>query len=228
MASLWPSTNQLDQAAPCHQRWLVCQQVTSAESCCHQFLCRRTVPCCFMQGVLIGPSGFVVSSQPFCIPSHAQRPGNSERDIPTAVCPALDLAQTSPPYSLSQLALPAAGYGLLFHHINSYQVLPRAHWERGRPVWQGDQACQKRQACDRQTVEPSVPDVVPRCHGTQTTVESVLGRRESFVAVVSTRAAGSDYVCRYLERPQPVTKLLVQRWYIPGLESCGCFLAASQ
>lgn len=67
--------------------------------------------------------------QPFSILSHAQRPGNSECDVLISMCPCFGLSPEQPSLLPAfQLALPTAGYGFLFHRINSYQVLLHAGW----------------------------------------------------------------------------------------------------
>lgn len=177
-------------------RWLVWQRVTSAESCCHQLLRRRMVPCCFIQGILASLWLFWLCCllrffQPFGIPQPCPETTQQQVRCSDFNVARFGLGPDQPSLRPAlRLALPAAGYGLLFHHINSYQVPLHAGWTEA-----GLSGKVTKTSCDRQPVEPSVQDVVPCCHGSQATVESVnhcvpgsmLGRK-GIAPVVSTRA----------------------------------------
>lgn len=137
-----PCSHQLDQAVPCHQR-LRCQGVVpSAGSCCH-FLWRtdtvpyRPMPVCPSSLGSFWLCSFCVFFRP-SVSQPSQRPGNCRCDVLTSPCSCFGLHpdHPPPPWHL-RMALLSAGSGLFF-----FTTPCQVHI--GRPLWLGDQACQKR------------------------------------------------------------------------------------
>lgn len=125
-------------------KWLICQQVPSAGSCCHFLWRTDTVP---YRPMPVCPSSlgsfWRCSSCVFFRPSvsqPSQRPGNCRCDILTSPCSCFGLHPDQPPLSpgISEWHCCLLALDFFFFLTTPCQV------HIGRPLWLGDQACQKR------------------------------------------------------------------------------------